>query len=68
MLACKDPSVRLHGPEKQMAKILSLPLPQECPTDVRYAMAKYDAQTVAESYAHLLELANTGLLEEGADT
>ncbi|CDC64181.1 unknown [Clostridium sp. CAG:448] len=65
MLKCKDSSVRLHGPEKQMAQFLSMPLPQQCPADLRYALAKYDAQTILDAYEHLSELARAGLLEEG---
>ena len=48
-----------------MAQFLSMPLPQQCPADLRYALAKYDAQTILDAYEHLSELARAGLLEEG---
>ena len=50
---------------RKMAQFLSMPLPQQCPADLRYALAKYDAQTILDAYEHLSELARAGLLEEG---
>ena len=46
-----------------MLPALSLPLPAALPTALRYALAKYDADAVADAYRGLVRLAEQGLLE-----
>lgn len=57
-------SVRLSALQKKMLPALSLPMPEECPTALRYALAKYDADDVAEAYEGLFALWQEGILED----
>ncbi len=54
--------VVLSSLQKKMLAAVTLPLSPDCPTALRYALAKYDADAVAEAYAGLLELSRQGLL------
>ena len=56
-------SVTLTSLQKKMLPAITLPVPEECPTALRYALAKFDADAVAEAYEGLLRLAEAGLLE-----
>lgn len=51
--------------QRKMLPALTLPMPEECPTALRYALAKYDAGAVAEAYEGLYELFEKDLLENG---
>ncbi len=57
-------TVTLTAIQKKMLAALTLPLPEECPTGLRYALAKYDADAVAEAYEGLLDLEAAGALCE----
>lgn len=46
----------------KMLVYLTPPLPEDCPSAIRYDMAKYDSQLVAKTYASLLELHKAGKL------
>jgi hypothetical protein len=49
--------------QKKMLPVVSLPLPEDCPTGLRYALAKYAATAVADAWDGLLELEEAGELE-----
>ena len=49
--------------QKKMLPAVTLPLPEDCPTGLRYALAKYAATAVAEAWDGLLELEEAGELE-----
>lgn len=53
----------LSSLQKKMLAAVTLPLPPDCPTALRYALARYDADAVAEAYEGLLELSRQGYLE-----
>lgn len=57
------PAPTLTALQKKMLPALSLPLPPTLPTALRYALAKYDADAVADAYRGLVRLAEEGLLE-----
>lgn len=58
-----EPATVLTALQKKMLPALSLPLPAVLPTALRYALAKYDADAVADAYRGLVLLAEQGLLE-----
>lgn len=49
--------------QKKMLTAVCLPLPEDCPTSLRYALAKYAATAVAEAWDGLLDLEAEGVLE-----
>ncbi|MBO5511146.1 MAG: hypothetical protein J6B24_05370 [Clostridia bacterium] len=53
----------LNPIQKRMLPVVTLPLPEDCPTSLRYALAKYAATAVAEAWDGLLELEEAGELE-----
>ncbi len=55
--------VTLTAIQKKMLPAITLPMPEDCPTSLRYALAKYDAGAVTEAWEGLLELAEAGELE-----
>ncbi len=57
-------SVTLSALQKKILPALTLPMSEECPTALRYAMAKYDANAVAQAYEGLYELFLQGTLED----
>jgi hypothetical protein len=54
--------VTITAIQKKMLPAISLPLPEDCPTGLRYALAKYAATAVSEAWEGLVELAEAGLL------
>ena len=56
--------VTLTSLQKKMLAQLTLPMTEECPTALRYALAKYDADAVAEAYEGLYELFEAGELQD----
>ena len=58
-----DQNIILNAIQKKMLTAVSLPLPEDCPTSLRYALAKYAATAVAEAWDGLLELEEAGELE-----
>ena len=56
-------NISLSAIQKKMLTAVSLPLPEDCPTALRYALAKYAATAVAEAWDGLLELEEAGELE-----
>ena len=54
--------VTITAIQKKMIPAISLPLPEECPTGLRYALAKYAATAVSEAWEGLVEMAEAGLL------
>ena len=58
-----EPATVLTTLQKKMLPALSLPLPAVLPTALRYALAKYDADAVADAYRGLVRLAEQGPLE-----
>ncbi len=61
---CENATVTLTALEKKMLPAITLPMPEDCPTALRYALAKYDADAVAEAWERLRELCAQGLLCE----
>lgn len=55
--------ITLTSLQKKMLPALTLPMAEDCPTALRYALAKFDADAVAEAYDRLRTLAEEGLLE-----
>ena len=49
--------------QKKMLLVVTLPLPEDCPTSLRYALAKYAATAVSDAWDGLLELEESGELE-----
>ena len=49
--------------QKKMLPYIALPMKKECPTALRYALAKFDSGAVAEAYEGLYVLFEKGLLE-----
>lgn len=58
-----EPATVLTALQKKMLPALSLPLPAVLPTALRYALAKYDSDAVADAYRGLVRLAEQELLE-----
>ena len=58
-----DQNIILNAIQKKMLTAVSLPLPEDCPTSLRYALAKYAATAVAEAWEGLLDLEAEGVLE-----
>lgn len=56
-------AVTLTAIQKKMLTAVTLPLPEDCPTSLRYALAKYAATAVAEAWEALKELEDAGELE-----
>ena len=56
-------AVTLTAIQKKMLTVMTLPLPEDCPTSLRYALAKYAATAVAEAWEGLKELEEAGELE-----
>ena len=56
-------AVTLTAIQKKMLTVMTLPLPEDCPTSLRYALAKYAATAVAEAWDELKELEAEGMLE-----
>ena len=56
-------AVTLTAIQKKMLTVMTLPLPEDCPTSLRYALAKYAATAVAEAWDELKELEAAGKLE-----
>ena len=64
MVKLKEGSTATLNPiQKKMLPVVTLPLPEDCPTGLRYALAKYAATAVAEAWEGLKELEAEGLLE-----
>lgn len=61
MVKLKEGSNATLNPiQRKMLPAVSLPLPEDCPTALRYALAKYAATAVTEAWEGLLELAEQG--------
>ena len=56
-------NISLSAIQKKMLTAVSLPLPEDCPTALRYALAKNAATAVAEAWDGLLDLEAEGVLE-----
>ena len=64
MVKLKEGSTATLNPiQKKMLPVVTLPLPEDCPTGLRYALAKYAATAVTEAWEGLKELEAEGLLE-----
>ncbi len=59
----ENAQVSLNAIQKKMLAAVTLPLPEECPTGLRYALAKYSATAVAEAWEGLKEWDEAGLFE-----
>ena len=57
-------AVTLSAIQKKMLPAITLPLSKDCPTSLRYALAKYAATAVTDAWEGLLELEEQGLLEK----
>lgn len=62
----ENADVTLTAIQKKMLPAITLPMPEDCPTALRYALAKYDAGSVADAWEELRDLAEAGLLVETA--
>lgn len=54
--------IRLSALEFKMLGAIYPPLVPVCPTSLRYELAKFDSETVAETYEKLYELQESGLI------
>ena len=54
--------VNLTAIQKKMLVAITLPMSEDCPTALRYALAKYDASCVSDAWEELYDLAKKGLL------
>lgn len=59
----KGVDVHLTAFQKKILPAITLPMPEDCPTDLRYALAKYDAAAIIDAWDKLRELATAELLE-----
>ena len=59
----ENANVTLNPIQKKMLPVITIPLSEECPTSLRYALAKYAATAVSEAWDELLELEKDGKLE-----
>ncbi|MBE6653812.1 MAG: hypothetical protein E7610_10450 [Ruminococcaceae bacterium] len=57
-------TVTLNAIQKKMLPAITLPMPEDCPTGLRYALAKYASTAVSEAWDALKELEAEGMLEE----
>lgn len=60
----ENANVTLNAIQKKMLPAVTLPMPEDCPTSLRYALAKYDAGSVRDAWDDLKDLEAEGLLEE----
>ena len=60
----ENANVTLNAIQKKMLPAITLPMPEDCPTSLRYALAKYDAGSVRDAWDDLKDLEAEGLLEE----
>ena len=60
----ENANVTLNAIQKKMLPVLTLPMPEDCPTGLRYSLAKYDATSVSNAWDGLKDLEAQGLLEE----
>ena len=60
----ENANLTLSAIQKKMLPAITLPLPEDCPTGLRYALAKFDAGSVREAWEGLKDLEAEGLLEE----
>ena len=60
----ENAGVSLTSIQKKMLPAISLPMPDDCPTSLRYALAKFDSGSVSDAWDGLKELESEGLLEE----
>ena len=64
MAKLKEGATAVLNPiQKKMLPTVTLPLPEDCPTGLRYALAKYAATAVTDAWEGLLELEEAGELE-----
>ena len=54
--------IRLSSLEYKMMGALTPPLPQICPTSLRYELAKFDSESVSEAYDRLKDLYDRNLI------
>ncbi|MBP3667676.1 MAG: hypothetical protein J6K29_11590 [Clostridia bacterium] len=60
----EDSQVLLNPIQKKMLPAVTLPLSEECPTALRYALAKYAATAVSDAWEGLLALEEAGELTD----
>lgn len=56
MLKIKDENIKLTSLQKKMLAALTLPMTENCPSSLRYELAKYDSDDVEDAYGQLYEL------------
>ena len=57
-------NISLSSIQKKMLPAITLPMPEDCPTSLRYALAKFDSGSVNDAWDALKDLEEAGLLEE----
>lgn len=60
----EEANVTLNPIQKKMLPVITLPLPEDCPTSLRYSLAKYAATAVSKAWDDLKDLEAEGLLED----
>ena len=60
----ENANVNLSAIQKKMLPAVTLPMPEDCPTGLRYALAKYDSGSVRDAWDGLKDMEDAGLLEE----
>ena len=57
-------NVTLSSIQKKMLPAVTLPMSDDCPTSLRYALAKFDSSSVRDAWESLKDMEEAGLLEE----
>ena len=60
----ENANVTLSPIQKKMLPAVTLPMPEDCPVGLRYALAKFDSSSVSDAWEALKDLEADGLLEE----
>ena len=60
----ENANVTLSSIQKKMLPAVPLPMPEDCPTSLRYALAKFDSGSVRDAWDGLKDMEAAGLLEE----
>ncbi len=59
----ENANVTLSPIQKKMLPAVTLPMPEDCPVGLRYALAKFDSGSVSDAWEALKDLEAEGLLE-----
>jgi hypothetical protein len=60
----ENANVTLSAIQKKMLPAITLPMAEDCPTGLRYALANFDSGSVRDAWDALRDLEAAGLLED----